>query len=1068
MMKKLYEKLSMVAVILLTLTSVGLAQERVLTGTIKDESGGVMPGVNVLIKGTTTGTATDVNGKFSISAADNATLVISFIGYVNQEIAVGSRSVIDVAMAADVQVLSEVVVTALGVERSSRVLQSSVTQVSGDNFTQARENSLVNGLAGRVAGVNITKVSSGPAGSTRVVIRGAKSLGSTNNQPLYVIDGVPMDNTNYGQAGVWGGSDAGDGMNSINPDDVASMTVLKGASAAALYGSRAANGVILITTKRGQGKKALGIEFNSNFVTESVINQTDWQQTYGSGGMTGATLATRVATKPTNAATGFNNGWYQQAWGPKMDGSPAVYSDGVTRPYSNAGDNWNRYYQTGSQATNSLAFTAGSETQSFRFSVADLKNNGVIPNSGFDRLNLSLSTNSKFGSKLTIDTKIMYSNENAKNRPNVSDSPGNGVQGLYRVAPDINVLDLRGDPNKPGAIPEGLVMPDGKAPGEEFQTSNNLWSQNPYWAAYQFRNSDTRDRVIASGRARYDITSFLYAQVSAGMDYFTKRGTGLTPQGTGFQRGGAMTEYENRQREVNLEYQVGFNKAFGKVGVNVFVGGNKMTRSNESLSLNGNGFSAPFFAAINNAAQRNYGYGFGEQGINSLFGSAEISYNNYLFVTGTVRKDWFSVLNPANNSILYPSMGASFVFTDAMSSLPSWLSFGKVRASYGQVGAVNSVGPYSTNLTYSLGNTHLGAPLAGYSSGNNLPNPNLVPMLSTETEFGFDIRILQNRLGIDFTYYDQKTTKDILNAPISRGSGFASTSVNLGELTNKGIEVLLTGTAIKNSTLTWDVSLNMSSNRSQVVSLIPGVTSLNVEEPRTRTVFVQQIVGEQWGTLSGYQQTKTADGRLVYDSDGAPITDNKYKILGNSVPTFIGGLNNTFSYKQFRLDFLIDFKAGGNMYSGTNVRMTEAGFHKQTLAGRNGEAPLTVNGAIQTGTNTDGTAIYANFSKTLTPGEAQNYWSQLGERAQERFIYDASFVKLRQITLGYSLPKSILAKTPIQSLSLSFVARNLAVLYKNTDNIDPESGYSSSNGTGLDYFGLPQTRTYGFNLRMTF
>ena len=1080
-MKKLYRCMGLPLAMLLLFTSMALAQNRTVTGTITDENGSGMPGVNVIVKGTSSGTTTDSDGKYSIGVPDGpATLVVSFIGYSTQEVEVGTRTAIDVKLESDVKQLSEVVVTALGIERNTKALQSSVTQVSGDNFTQARENNMVNGLAGRVAGVNVTKIASGPAGSSRVVIRGAKSLNTANganNQPLYVIDGIPMDNTNYGQAGVWGGGDQGDGTNSISPDDIQSMTILKGASAAALYGSRAAQGVILITTKKGSARKGLGIEYNSNFVFEKIYNLTDWQHSYGSGAYTGVgSLANRVATKATNpdeVQSAFDNGWYDQAWGPKLDGSTVYHFDGKAHPYSYQGDQWDKFYRTGTSFTNSLAFTGGTETQSFRFSMSNLNSKSVIPNSGFDRVNLMLASNSKFGKKVTLTTKIMYSNEKAKNRPNVSDSPGNGIQSMYYINNDFNLEEYRGDPNKPGAVWEGGPPPlDGKSNGQELQGSSNLWGQNPYWAAYQFRNTDTRDRIIASGQLRYDITDFLYAQVKGGMDWSTKRGSQLTPEGTGYQLPGALTEYEARQREINLEYTVGFNKTYGKIGVNVFAGGNKMLTEYEKSDLAGNGFNTPFVAAIANAAAKTYNYDYRKQGINSLYGSAEISWNNILYLTGTARKDWFSVLNPGHNSILYPSIGASFIFSDAIGGLPTWFSFGKLRASWAQVGNAFSVLPYSTNLQYTTGLTHLSRPLGYFSSATqtnngNLPNPDLVPYTSTETEFGLDVRFLENRLGIDFTYYAQKTTDDILNAPISRASGFGTTSVNLGELQNRGIELLITGQPLRGN-LTWDVSLNFAKNNSKIISLIPGTDILNVEEPRTRTVFVSQIVGQPFGTLTGLKQKVSPDGRLVYDSDGAPLTDGTYQVLGSGVPNFTGGLNNSFTYKQFNLTFLIDFKSGGKIYSGTNVRMTEAGFHKQTLAGRDGEAPLTINGVTEVKDADGNVTGYEPINRALAPGEAQNYWAQLGERAQDHFTYDASFIKLRQVTLGYNLPKTLLTKTPFQTVSLSFVARNLAILYKNAENIDPESSYTSSNAQGLDYFGMPPTRTYGFNLRVSF
>jgi TonB-linked SusC/RagA family outer membrane protein len=1046
------------------------AQRQTVSGKIFDKGGNPLPFVNVTVKGASAGTQSNTEGVFSITLPEGTnTLVFTYIGYATQEVNVGNRTEINVTLEQDARELESVVVTALGIERNKKALAFSATQVSGENFTQAREINAANALQGRVAGVNVSRVASGPGGSSRVVIRGAKTLGSTLNQPLYVVDGVPIDNTNMGQAGLWGGSDQGDAMNSINPDDIQSMTVLKGASAAALYGSRAANGVILITTKKGTGRRGLGVEVNSNYVLESVQNLTDFQKTHGNGGYVGTTLQTRVAMTPKTIDEHWNNWWGLNGWGPRYDGSQVVQFDGVARPYSYAGDNWKRFYRTGHQLTNSVAVTGGSETQSFRLSLSDLRSKGVFPNSGFDRFNATLALNSKIGNKLTASAKVMYSNERTKNRPRLSDSPGNSNLALFYTPGEVDVRNLIGDPNKPGAVPSaamqaarGITIFDKKAPGEEFQVSNNLWTQNPYWAAYQFQNNDVRDRVITSGELRYDITDFLYVSGTAGMDYYTLRNTQLTPQGTGYDRGGNMSENQRNIREVNYQYTVGFHKTFAeKLGINAFAGGNRMRRLDESISANGTGFNTPFLAAINNARQRNFGYGYGKRGINSLLGSVELSYNDFFYLTGTARQDWFSTLNPEENSILYPSVGASFVFTDAFKNLPNWLSYAKARAAWGQVGNTESVGPYSTAVTYGAGSSHVSRPLGGFTSGNNLPNPDLVPYRSTEFEYGVELRVLNNRLGLDLALYDQKTTNDILNAGISQASGFSTTSVNLGKITNKGVEVLLTGTPVR-SGVTWDVSLNLAKNKSNVASLIAGQSKFFVDEPRTRTVAIVHIVGEPYGMITGVTQKRDPNGNLVYDSSGTPMPDNNFKVLGNGVHELTGGLNNSVTWKNLNLSFLIDFKSGAEIYSGTNVRMTQAGFTKQTLIGRAGEAPLVVTGVTQDGTN------FKPFTKTLAPAEAANYWSQLGERAQDNFVYDASFVKLRQVTFGFNFPTKMFTGTPFRTLMFSFVARNLAIIKKNVPNIDPESGYSSGNGQGLDYFGMPSSRTYGFNLRASF
>lgn len=1056
--------LNIVLVLLSMLALRSYAQEMTVSGKVNDASGGEIAGVNVVVKGTTRGTTTNDKGEFSIAVEKGKTLTFSYIGYISQEVVVNA-STLEVSLAAEATALNEVVVTALGISRDKRALAYSITEVNGNNLTSAREANLGNALAGRVAGVNVSKIATGPAGSSRVIIRGNKSL-QGNNQPLYVIDGIPMDNNNFGQAGLWGGSDEGDGLSSINPDDIESITVLKGANAAALYGSRAANGVINVVTKRGTKRKGVGIEFGTNYVFEKLNDLSDLQKTYGTG-----SYVERVATKAANQNQAYE--WGDDSWGPKFDNSQVIGFDGKMRPYAHAGDNFSRYLKTGHAFTNNLAFSGGNETQNFRASVTNLKSTSIIPNSGFDRLNLSLSTNAKFGKKLTLDAKVLYSEEKAKNRPNVSDSPGNAIQTLWRIPGDQNVLDYYGDPNKPGAIPAGTDEASlslwGKKVGEEFQQANNNWGQNPYWTAYQFIKSDQKNRIITSGQLKYQLTDWLFIQGRVGMDKYSRRAEGLTPEGTGYQRGGARNLGNWDVQEINAEYTIGVTKEFGKFGITAFGGGNRMRRKYEYTNVYGNGFNVAFFPALNNLKGKTWDYTPEESGINSLLGSAEVSYSGFLFLTATARNDWFSVLNPETNSILYPSIGTSFVFSDAIKTLPTWISYGKVRASWAQVGNV-TIGPYATNLTYSLnGNPHLGYPMASFSSamgnGGNIPNALLKPLTVTETEIGIDFRLFNNKIGVDFTYYDQQTTDDILNATISRASGFGSTSVNLGKLQNRGIELLLTATPLKSSNVTWDLTLNLAKNSNKVKSLIDGVDELVMDEPRTRNAYIKNIVGQPFGMITGRVQKLSPDGQPVFYSDGRPVGSAGYEVIGNGIAKLTGGLTNAFNYKGFDLSFLVDFKVGGDILSGTNMRLDQWGVSKRSLQGREGEAPLTVSGVTQEGTE------FKPFNKTLTPQEAYNYWGSVGGEADavtSMYLYDASFVKLRQMTLGYSFPKKLLEKTPLQNLTLSFVGRNLAILFKNIDNVDPESTYANGNSQGFDYFGFPSTRSYGFNLRATF
>ncbi|MDH5397537.1 MAG: TonB-dependent receptor, partial [Cyclobacteriaceae bacterium] len=704
-----------------------------------------------------------------------------------------------------------------------------------------------------------------------------------------------------------------------------------------------------------------------------------------------------------------------------------------------------------------IAVTGGGDNQQFRLSLSDLRSKSVMPNAGFDRTNVNLSTNGKYGERFTVTGSIMYSKEGAKNRPRLSDSPGNANLSVYYMPPNIDVTDFYGDPDKPGAIYEGQTNPGTQArgTGEELGWYTNQWSQNPYWVAYQFENSDWKDRIISSGLARIDITDWLYAHARYGMDWQTKRTRDVTPFGTGYQRSGSLTESEYRISETNAEWVLGMDKMFGDIGINAFVGGNAMRSHYERLILSASNFNIPFFHTLSNGKNQSVGLWFSETGINSLFFSAEVNYNGYLFLTATGRNDWFSTLNPETNSVFYPSVGISYVLSD-MVELPAVVTFAKARASWAQVGG--ATGAYKTALTYSLaGQGHLGMPL-GQINQSAIPNPNLVPLTSSETEMGLDMRFYDNRVGVDFTYYRQKTTDDILDATVTGTTGFSGTTQNIGEMQNNGIEVLLSGTPIKQQDFDWEVSFNFAKNNNKVVKITDQLDRLQVGEPRTRQAYIQHIEGFAYSAIMARAQEVDGQGRLVYDSaTGFPTIADTLLYYGSGVHNFTGGIMNTINYKNFSLSFLIDFKTGGYLYSGTNVRLVGTGLHQMTLEGREGD--MTRTGVEREG----GEERTWNYDID----QARGYWGRYDD-ISGNFVYDASFAKLRHVTVGYNFPQSILSKTPLSRLSLSFVARNLAILYNKIENIDPESNYSNDNAQGLDYFGFPGSRTYGFNLRAIF
>lgn len=1051
MMKNLLASL----LVMFLAATVTVAQDVTVTGRVSDENGEALIGASVVVQGTTTGTITDANGDYRLSVPANSSLVFSFIGYLDQTISVGNQSSINISLQPDVTELSEVVVTAFGIEKEKKALGFSVTEVNGGDLVEAREVNLGDALQGRVAGVNVSNIGTGVGGSSRVVIRGNTSING-NNQPLYVIDGVPMDNSNQGQAGMWGGSDWGDGLSSINPDDIASISVLKGNTAAALYGSRASNGVILITTKMGTSRKGIGVEFNSNFVAERINNFFDFQEEYGHG--------TR-GNKPATAIESWD--YPYTAWGARMDGSPVPnpYNPSENVAYENQGNNWDKFYRTGTAWTNTLALTGGNDKQSFRFSFSDLRNNSVTPNSGMNRQTATLSTRSKWADKLTLEAKIQYAHEDVNNRSRLSDAPANPNFTVNSLASSIDVEWMKGDPNKPGANPDGTEL---------LPVRNNIFSQNPYWATEQFVWDNTRDRVIGSALLRYDLTDWLYVHGRIGMDYWSDKRKTIDPYGTGFIALGRVGEQNRTQRETNVEFLVGGQKNFGEFGVNVFVGGNSMYRQNEFIGVTGSNMNIPFFHTVQNGANQSIGYDITQQAINSVFGSAEFSYGNFLFLNVTARNDWFSTLNPELNSILYPSVSTSFVLSDVV-TLPSAITFAKVRAAWAQVGTGAS--PYQTQLNYGLvgqgHNAGFGQAALGRINNGSVPNSLLQPATVTEMEIGFDARFLNNRIGIDYAYYDRTTTEDIVSASISGTSGYGSAIINVGEVSNKGHELLLTGTPIQGD-FKWDITLNYAYNDNQVTQLAGDIKNLRVSEARSRNAYIEhriEFTDEATGEVvpGGYSmimafRPQMIDGQMVLDADGLPIRESQLSVMGSGVHPNTGGIMNNFSYKNINFSFLVDYKFGGYIYSGTNQNAYGSGRHMATLEGR--ENGLTVTGVDANGTPVSFThpAGDPNNSNLVT---IQDYYGRLTQMSAN-YVDRADFMKLRQLVLGYTFPKTLLDKTPFTSVNLSFVGRNLWLIHSKIDNIDPESTYDNSNGQGLEWNGVPQSRTYGFNLNLKF
>jgi TonB-linked SusC/RagA family outer membrane protein len=1011
-----------------------MAQTRQLSGVVVEaKSNKGIISATVKVKGQPNSTTTDADGRFSLAVpSGRITLEVTSIGFANLDYVVeANANSVTITLSESAKQLDEVVVTALGIKKERRRVGYAVDEVKGDLLTRAREINLGNALAGRVAGVNVSSTATGPAGSSRVVIRGATS-GSTNNQPLYVVNGLPMDNTQLGSAGMWGGFDAGDGLSSINPDDIESITVLKGSAASALYGSRGANGVILITTKSGKNQGGLGIEFSTTYTAERPVKTTDWQYEYGSGAWS-PTLSRYV--KPANLQAARDNAFL--SWGEKLDGSSVIGLDGEMHPYSAQKDNMKNFYRTGSTWSNTLAVTGGKEAFNFRFSAGSTKNNAIVPNSGFDRTNLTFASNSKPNKNIEVDFNLQYIREEGKNRTFLSDAPKNPNYSVQALATSIDVRTL-----DPGYDESGAESP---------HFGGNVFTQTPYFAVNKVQNNDRRDRFIGSTYLQYNFLNNFFARGRIGIDHYNVERTDIEPTGIAYRPRGGMSESQTVRSEINTEFMLGYNKDFNDISVSAFAGANRQMNRGKGYGTGGSDFNIPYFYSVRNLATRWFDNTFSESRVNSIFGSVDVSYKNYLFVSVTGRNDWFSTLSTKDNSIFYPSVSAGFIFTEALSA-PSWMNYGKLRASYANVGG-GSPDPYSLVLTYGLtGQGYGGVPLMR-TGPDGLPNSTLKPFNVRTLEFGFETRLFQNRLGIDVSYYDKQTTNDIVRVTISQASGYNDALVNVGEISNKGIELQLTGTPVRVKDFGWNVIYNFAYNKNKLIKLADGLATRELDQNRDQNAFIFLEEGQPFGVIKAYTFRRNDKGQVVYNPDGTAVRGD-IKTVGNGVHPYVMGLTNTFSYKAFSLSVLIDGKFGGDLFSSTNYVGYRLGLHKGTLEGREG-------GVAVSGVDANGNPVNTNLN-------AQTYWRAWAAAGPEQFVYDASFVKLRSLTLTYALPEKLISRTPIKGLSISLVARNLAILYNNVPNVDPESTYTNSNAQGLERFGVPLTRSMGANLQIRF
>ncbi|ELR71357.1 TonB-dependent receptor [Fulvivirga imtechensis AK7] len=1041
-------------------------QERTVSGKVTSlDDGSSLPGVNVILKGTSTGTVTDVDGNYSLRVpSDGGTLIFSFVGLSTQEVEVGSRSVIDVQMATDVKQLSEVVVTALGVSREKKSLGYSVQEVNTEQVAQASEPNVVNALQGQIAGVQIQGTSGTLGGSSRITVRGSNSfLGE--NQPLFVVDGMPINNDNYAsvaqQRGFGGGAyDYGNAAADINPQDIASMSVLKGAAATALYGTRGANGVILITTKSGAKGKGIGVDFNSSVTFDKVQNLIEHQQVYGGG----AVLSTPSGfNRFTEGGTTYYAPVYSKdgAWGPKYDPNmmirhwdswdPQSPNYGETRPWVAPANGYEEFFETGVTLQNSVAFNGGNEKGSFRLSYTNLDQSGTMPNSDLERNTFSINSNYKLTDKLTVTGSGSLVKQEANGRNATGYANNNPMQGFTQWwQTQLDLERLKNYKQEDGTQytwnPTGITK-DNSGELTGFDPAPYFFD-NPYWVRNEYLQEDSRDRFYGNIALNYELIDGLSVSARAMTDGFTFRSREGIPLG-----GVDQSRYAETVRtftETNYEAKILYSKHINEnISISAMVGGNLMSQERERNTANTNGGLAldGFFNIANGLGNPTVETNVQRKKINSVFASASVGLFSTVFVDLTMRNDWSSTLPIDDNSYFYPAVTTSFVFTelDALQN-NDIISFGKLRLGYGFAG--NDADPYRLNNVYSPLQPNFGDN-PRYTVPNARNNPNLVNELTKEFEVGLEMNFLQNRAGFELSYYDRTTEDQIFSVASSATTGYTSRVVNAGTMKNSGIELTLRGTPIQTADFSWDINVNFATYNNEVVELAEGVDNIIMGTTWAADVRLQK--GQPYMALFGQDFQRNEDGQLIIGSNGIPLVEADRQYLGSAIADYTGGIRNVFSYKGITASALVDFQKGGVIHSTSLQWAAYSGMLPKTAEGNIREEGMIINGVTETGENNTVAVDPQVYYQTVWSVAAPN-------------VYDASFIKLREVRLGYTLPQRLMGNLPFRDVTLAFFGRNLGVLYSKIPYLDPQVVTGTGNVQGLENAQVPPTRSLGFNL----
>ena len=1045
------------------------AAQQSISGTITDETGEPLIGASILVAGTTTGTVTDIDGAFTLNVPEGAEeLIVSYTGFATQNVPLTSATTYDLTLSEGVQ-LNDVVVTALGISRDEKSLGYAVTEIDGSELTKAQETNVVSSLSGRLPGAQINNNNSGLGGSSSIILRGATSL-TQGNQPLFVVDGTPIDNSSFGgsnAAEARGGQDFGNMAQDINPNDIASISVLKGGAAAALYGSRASNGVILITTKSGKGRQGLGLTINSGVQFSNVAVLPDYQNEYGGG--TSLEFEQFVFDDRIHPAEweAFGGQYipeygYDGSWGPALDGTPVRHWDswypgatfGELRPWSPSPNSVKDFYETGVQYNNNVSISGGNDRGDFRLSYTNNSNNGVYPGSQLNRNTLNVSANQNITDRLTASVNANYVNTAGEGRPGI----GYGNGSTVNVQTNFNEwwqrqldIDRLKNYQQPDGTPRtwNIISPS--------NLNANYW-ESPYWVINKNLNADRRDRVFGNLALTYEIAEGLSLSGFARTDYYTFRTDQRIASGTRT----ALDYYEEQAistRENNFEALLDYSTTFGEFSLDGQAGANlRQERYDRTGSNTVNGLTVPDFYTVDASDARpnllNYR---SQKEVQSVYGRLGLGWRSMVYLDVTARNDWSSALEDGNNSYFYPSVSGSFVFSELLGG-SSIISFGKIRGGIATVG--NDTGPYNTRNTIS--NEGPFGSNAGYAVPTTLNNPDLVSERITTWETGLEMRFLNDRAGFDLTYYDIQSKDLIIPVGISSTTGFSNRYVNAGLLTNKGIELRLYGTPVLTENFSWNIGFNFARNRNEVVELAPGLDRLPLGSTWGVSFLAER--GEAYGQLNGIGYARNDDGQIIIGEDGIPLKQANLN-FGSAYPDYTGGVSNDFTIYGFNVSTLVDFRKGGQIFSVTNQFGNYSGMFENTV-GTNAKGNPIRNpaadggGILIEGVTEDGAAneVYV---------DAKTYYEATYD-LNEQYIYDASFIKLREISIGRALPSRWFENNFIGNATLSLTGRNLAILHKNAPNIDPDAALSNSNVQGIENGQNPTVRSIGLNLNVGF